>query len=424
MQTFQYYFFFLGVSFEFLDAIEILLQSSGSKSKSEVKKQLKNFSDLLQNKTEIFNKISSLTKSKILCSILMILSSFEITEKNTEVLCKVLTQIHGHIENCLAETENANLCSSNFINIHNSNLSSKKIAVWKNFNSKMLAFCLKINNCGVAVEELVNQIVTSIQSSKLSPYFECIAVYLNENAAIKTFKALVELIFTKDFEELQQNVINMTNKALDTLPTSTSASNLKTILTEQNLFNLFSYSLENDNESLVELCYRFYLMSPTSNLLPNSNEKDNGRIIKKLVSSVNQQQFRKKICQILIKSDASLRRLFIQMIADDDEIALQKDHHEDLCSLVYVALKLSGSPENLPNEFSKLSSFLNIPVTRFFLFPPCLTTPSKEPKLIICRLKIKIHVSYPQVVEQLLKKKYFRQYHISNSKALFLYVVV
>ena len=348
-----------GVSFEFMDIFETILQSTESKNKSEVKKQLKQCGELLKNKTEIFDKINNLTKSKLLCCILKILFSYQITGKNTDVLSKTLTQLYKHIKNCLTETENANLCSSNFMSIFNSTLVTAKGEAWQNFNSKLLALCLKTHNRGDAVEELVDQIVTSIQSSELSVYFESIASYLNEGAAIKTFKALVELIFTTNtsFDKLQQNVIEMTNKALDTLPTNIGSANLKTILTQQNLPNLFLYSLDNDNESMVELCYKFYLISPTLNLLQNSNEKDTVSLLKKLVSS-DEHQYRRKICHILLRSDESLRRLFMRMISgvdnDDGEIILLKEQHEGLCSLVYIVLKLSPSLRDLPKEFSKL----------------------------------------------------------------------
>ena len=353
-----------GVSFEFLEIFDVLLQFTESKNKAEVKKQLKQCGDLLRNKTEIFDKINNLTKSKLLCSILKILFSYEITGKNTDALSKTLTQIYKHVENCLTGTENASLCSSNFMSIFNSTLVSAQSETWKNFNSKILALCLKTQNSGDAVEELVDQIVTSIQLSELSSYFESVASYLNEGAAIKTFKALVELIFTNtnDFGKLQLNVIQMTNRALDTLPASIGSSNLKAILTEQNLSNLFLYSLENNNESMVELCYKFYLMSPTPNLLQNSNEKDSVRLLTKLVSLVEEQQYQKKICHILLRSDESLRKLFMQMIsaAGSNEIVLLEDQHEALCSLVYVVIKLSATPEDLPKEFSKIFFFLII----------------------------------------------------------------
>lgn len=319
-----------------------------------MKKQLKQCCELLKNKTEIFKKINNLTKSKILCCILKILIIYEITGKNMDILSKILTQLQKHIENCLREMEHASLCSSNFISIFNSTLVSAKSETWKKFNSKLLALCLKTHNSGDAVQELVDQIVTSIESSELSPYFESVASYLDEGASIRTFKALVDLIFINtSFEKIQQNVIEMTNKALDTLPASISPSSLKAILTEQNLSNLFLYALENNNESLMELCYKFYLMSPTPNLF--QNDKDSIKLLTKLVSSVDEHQYRKKMCHILLRSDESLRKLFMQMIsaADNDEIALIKDQHEGLCSLVYVVLRLSASPGNLFKEFSK-----------------------------------------------------------------------
>ena len=102
-------------------------------------------------------------------------------------------------------------------------------------------------------------------------------------------------------------------------------------------------------------------MSPRPNLLQNSNEKDSVRLLTKLVSLVEEQQYRKKICHILLRSDESLRKLFMQMIsaAGSNEIVLLEDQHEALCSLVYVVIKLSATPEDLPKEFSKIFFFSN-----------------------------------------------------------------
>ena len=302
----------------------------------------------------IFESIISATQSKILCCVLKIIFNVKTSEKSENILKEILTQIQKHIEICLADDDNSLVCALNFIEIHNSTLSSAEKDIWKDFSSKLLVTCVQKHNEGDAIDVLVNEIVSSIQSSKISPYFKSVATYLSESAAIKTFQALVGLIFhsnIKSFGKIDQNLIDMVNQALSTLPERRNSINLRSVLSEKDLSKLLVYSLEQDNHSLLELSYKLYLVSPSPNLLENRSEEENCQIMKKLLApSDSELDYRNKFSKILLQSDASLRNLFIKMVADGD-VVLSEDHHSDVCQLVVITIKLSQ--EKLPKKFSK-----------------------------------------------------------------------